>query len=159
MGKIIKKVWNAVTTVLVILLVILAVLLAGARLVGFTPLAVQSGSMEPAYHVGSLIYVKSVDYRELKAGDATITSLFFICLAPLGLECTGNTSIRYDLTEVNHMGKSGGKTPGSPIWPPPAGGGPWLGIIPQTGHQMQPDELQICRRSRFQSLLPGSRKQ
>ena len=69
MGKTIKKVWNAITTVLVILLVILAVLLAGVRLVGFTPLTVQSGSMEPAYHVGSLIYVKSVDYRELKAGD------------------------------------------------------------------------------------------
>lgn len=25
--------------------------------------------MEPTYHVGSLIYVKSVDYKELKVGD------------------------------------------------------------------------------------------
>ena len=31
---------------------------------------VLSGSMEPAYHVGSLIYVKPVDHKELKQGDA-----------------------------------------------------------------------------------------
>ena len=69
MGKIIKKVWNAITTVLVILIVILAVLLVGVRLVGFRVFTVLSGSMEPTYHVGSLIYVKDVDYRQLEAGD------------------------------------------------------------------------------------------
>lgn len=30
---------------------------------------VLSGSMEPTYHVGSLIYVKKVDYHDLKEGD------------------------------------------------------------------------------------------
>ena len=30
---------------------------------------VQSGSMEPACHVGSLVYVKPVDAAELRAGD------------------------------------------------------------------------------------------
>lgn len=69
MGKIIKKVWNAITTVLVILIVILAVLLVGVRLAGFQVFTVLSGSMEPTYHVGSLIYVKDVDYRQLEAGD------------------------------------------------------------------------------------------
>lgn len=69
MGKIIKKVWNAVTTVLVILIVILAILLVGVRLAGFRVFTVLSGSMEPTYHVGSLIYVKDVDYRQLEAGD------------------------------------------------------------------------------------------
>ena len=69
MGNTIKKVWNAVTTVLVILIVILAILLVGVRLVGFRVFTVLSGSMEPTYHVGSLIYVKDVDYRQLKAGD------------------------------------------------------------------------------------------
>ena len=69
MGKIIKKVWNAITTVLVILIVILAVLLVGVRLAGFRVFTVLSGSMEPTYHVGSLIYVKDVDYRQLEAGD------------------------------------------------------------------------------------------
>ena len=52
-----------------ILIVILAVLLVGVRLVGFRVFTVLSGSMEPTYHVGSLIYVKDVDYRQLEAGD------------------------------------------------------------------------------------------
>ena len=48
----------------------LAFLQAGIRIVGFTPYAVLSGSMEPAFHVGSLIYVKSVDPEDIKVGDA-----------------------------------------------------------------------------------------
>lgn len=64
-----KKIWNGFTTVLVCLVVILAVLLVGVRLVGFQVFTVLSGSMEPTYHVGSLIYVKDVDYRQLEAGD------------------------------------------------------------------------------------------
>ena len=69
MGKTFKKIWNTITTLLVVLVVILALLLVGVRLVGYQVFTVLSGSMEPTYHVGSLIYVKSVDYRELEAGD------------------------------------------------------------------------------------------
>lgn len=69
MGKSIKKIWNAFTTVLVTLVVIGAVLLVGVRLVGFDVYTVLSGSMEPTYHTGSVIYVKDVDYTELEAGD------------------------------------------------------------------------------------------
>lgn len=69
MSKTIKKIWNGITTVLVALAVLLAVALAGVRLVGLQPYTVLSGSMEPTYHVGSLIYVKSVDYTQLEAGD------------------------------------------------------------------------------------------
>lgn len=64
-----KKIWETITTVLVVIVVILALLLAGARVVGLQVYTVLSGSMEPAYQVGSLIYVKSVDYRELERGD------------------------------------------------------------------------------------------
>ena len=67
--KTVFKVWNIVCGILIGILLILAVLLAGVRLVGLRPLTVLSGSMEPTYHVGSLIYVKSVDYKDLKAGD------------------------------------------------------------------------------------------
>ena len=69
MGKAIKKLWNAITTVLVILVVIGALLLVGVRLIGFNVFTVLSGSMEPTYHTGSVIYVKDVDYRELEPGD------------------------------------------------------------------------------------------
>lgn len=64
-----KKIWNAFTTFLVALVVILAVLLVGVRLIGLQPYTVLSGSMEPTYHVGSLIYVKKVDSFDLKPGD------------------------------------------------------------------------------------------
>lgn len=69
MGKTLKKAWDILTTLLVAAAVLLAILLVGVRVVGLQPLQVLSGSMEPTYHVGSLIYVRSVDYRDLKAGD------------------------------------------------------------------------------------------
>ena len=69
MNRKIKKIWNGFTTVLVAVVVILAILMVGARVVGLRVFTVLSGSMEPTYHVGALIYVKSVDYAELEAGD------------------------------------------------------------------------------------------
>ena len=57
MGKTIKKIWNIITNIIVVLAVILAVALVGVRLVGLQVFTVLSGSMEPTYHVGSLIYV------------------------------------------------------------------------------------------------------
>lgn len=67
--KALKKAWNAVTTALVSLVVIAAVLLVGVRLIGLQTYTVLSGSMEPKYHVGSLIYVKKVDSKTLQPGD------------------------------------------------------------------------------------------
>ena len=67
--KALGKLWNVVSSVIVALIVILAILLGGVRLVGLRPFAVLSGSMEPAYHVGALIYVKSCDPSEVKVGD------------------------------------------------------------------------------------------
>lgn len=64
-----RKTVNVLTTCLVVLAVVLAALLVGVRFIGLKPFVVLSGSMRPTYEVGSLIYVKSVDYRELKVGD------------------------------------------------------------------------------------------
>ena len=69
MGKKVKKVWNTVTSILVGIVVVIAVLLVGVRLVGFQVFTVLSGSMEPTYSTGDLLYVKSVDYTKLEAGD------------------------------------------------------------------------------------------
>lgn len=66
--KTLKTIWNIITTVLVALVVVLAVLLVGVRVVGLTPYVVLSGSMEPTYHTGSLIYVKKVDPFTIEAG-------------------------------------------------------------------------------------------
>jgi len=65
----IKKIWDAFTTLLVVLVAALAILLVGMRFAGFKVFTVLSGSMEPAYHTGSVIYVKEVDYTQLQAGD------------------------------------------------------------------------------------------
>lgn len=70
MGHMMKKIWNVTTSILVGFVILLAVALVGVRLIGLNPYVVLSGSMEPVYHVGSLIYVKDVDYRELEVGDA-----------------------------------------------------------------------------------------
>lgn len=69
MPRIIKTIWNTLTTVLVAAVVLLAILLAGVRIVGLTPFAVLSGSMEPNYHVGSLIYVQKVPPESIQVGD------------------------------------------------------------------------------------------
>ena len=58
------------TTVILIAVVALVVLFFGVRLVGLTPYAVLTASMEPTYPVGSLIYVKTVDAEQVKVGDA-----------------------------------------------------------------------------------------
>jgi signal peptidase len=69
MQQALRRIYSGFTTVLVTLVVILAILLVGVRVAGIVPYTVLSGSMEPTYHVGSLIYVKSVDPMTLKVGD------------------------------------------------------------------------------------------
>ena len=64
----IKKIWNFFNTLLVTAVVLLAIALVGVRLVGLTPYAVLSGSMEPTYHVGALIYVKDIAPEEVEVG-------------------------------------------------------------------------------------------
>lgn len=67
--KKVKKVWDIISTIVVILVVVIAMLLVGVRIFGLRPFTVLSGSMEPTYHTGSLIYVKEVDPSEVQVGD------------------------------------------------------------------------------------------
>ena len=69
MSKNVKKIWDTVTTVLVALVMIFAVFLMGSRLVGLQVFNVISGSMEPTYSVGDLLYVKTVDPDSVRVGD------------------------------------------------------------------------------------------
>jgi signal peptidase len=69
MGKRFKRIWNIITSILVGIVVLVAIVLVGVRFVGLQVFTVLSGSMEPTYHNGSLIYVKPVDYKDLKAED------------------------------------------------------------------------------------------
>jgi signal peptidase I len=68
--KPLKKLLSRITTVLVVAAVLLAVLLAGVRLFGLQPYTVLSGSMEPVYPTGSLLYVKAVKPEGVEVGQA-----------------------------------------------------------------------------------------
>ena len=64
-----KKAWNIISTTVVVLMVLSAVFLMGSRILGYQCYTVISGSMEPKYVVGDLIYVKKVDVNSIKVGD------------------------------------------------------------------------------------------
>lgn len=66
---VVKQVLSVATTTLLIIVILLAAALVGVRLFGIAPYTVLSGSMEPTYHVGSLIYVKPVATEEIAVGD------------------------------------------------------------------------------------------
>jgi len=65
-GKIIKKV---ISILVVVCIVVAAVVIAGPRVLGWQPYKVLSGSMEPTYQVGSVIYVKKVAPQEVNVND------------------------------------------------------------------------------------------
>ncbi len=69
-GTVARKIWNGVLTLFLIAAVVLAALFTGVRLFGLTPYTVTSGSMEPVYPVGSMIYVKPADPGDVQVGQA-----------------------------------------------------------------------------------------
>ncbi|MBR6675741.1 MAG: signal peptidase I [Clostridia bacterium] len=70
--------------------ILLTFLLFGIRLFGYTPYVVLSGSMEPVYHVGSVVYVVDSDPAELKVGD------------PLTYRMQGGTVVTHRIIEVRN---------------------------------------------------------
>lgn len=71
----IKRIWKQITTILVSLAVILTLTLVGVRLIGLDVFTVLSGSMEPTYPTGSLIYVQKTQLGEIKPGDVITFAL------------------------------------------------------------------------------------
>ena len=69
MNNTLEKIWNIISTALVVLMVLCAVFLMGSRLLGYECYNVISPSMEPEYGVGDLLYVKKVDPNTIKEGD------------------------------------------------------------------------------------------
>lgn len=64
------KVINTISTILVALVVLLALLLAVPRFIGIDTYVIISGSMEPQFKTGGLIYTtKKVDPAEIEVGD------------------------------------------------------------------------------------------
>jgi len=64
------KIYKITVAIVSFVAVILALLLVGVRIFGLTPYTVLSGSMEPEYHVGSVIYVKDADIEALEVENS-----------------------------------------------------------------------------------------
>ena len=86
----VKRIYSIVTGTLTVLVVLLAVMLAGVRLLGIQPYTVLSGSMEPTYHVGSMIYVKKALPHEFRKGD------------PITYKFNDGTVVTHRVIEVIH---------------------------------------------------------
>ena len=91
-AKVFKIISKTLSTVVVAVVVLLAVLLVGVRLFGVTPYTVLSGSMEPHYHVGSIIYVSDVDPFEIKVND------------PITYHMSSGTVVTHRVVEVLNEG-------------------------------------------------------
>lgn len=64
-----KVVIRSITSILVFVVVFLALSVSVVRFFGFEVYGVLTGSMEPEYPTGSLIYVKKIDTSSLQVGD------------------------------------------------------------------------------------------
>ena len=67
-----KKSWNVLVTILLIIELLLVIIFAMPNLFGIKSYVVTSGSMEPRYPVGSLVYVEKTEPLDIKVED-TIT--------------------------------------------------------------------------------------
>ena len=68
-GHFLARIWDILSTVIVMIVVCIAVVLVELRIKGYQAYTVLSGSMEPSYRVGSLVYVKPVNTADLRVGD------------------------------------------------------------------------------------------
>ena len=89
----VRELMSIMSGMIVAVMVALAVLLVGVRAIGLTPYTVLSGSMEPAYHVGSLIYVREISAEDIDVGT------------PITFTVSGGAMVAthrvYELTELD----------------------------------------------------------
>ena len=64
-----RRIRRILSTIVVVIAIALAVALVGVRLLGFEVYTVLSGSMEPAYKTGSVIWVADREPEEIEVGD------------------------------------------------------------------------------------------
>lgn len=64
-----KKAYKWITTILLVVLIALVAAMILPTVFGMKPMAVLSGSMEPTYHVGSLVYISRTSPEKINEGD------------------------------------------------------------------------------------------
>lgn len=64
-----RKVFSIITSIILLILILIIGILFVPKIFGIQPMVVVSGSMEPTYKIGSLLYVKE-DTADIEVGDA-----------------------------------------------------------------------------------------
>ncbi len=85
-----KKACSIITTTVLVLAVLLLIAFAGVKVFGLTPYAVLSGSMEPQFPTGSLIYVRDVDPATITEGDS------------ITFELESGALVTHEVYEIDH---------------------------------------------------------
>ena len=68
--KVFRKMFQALSLAVLIFLVGGALLMVGTRPFGLTPYVILSGSKEPSFPAGSIVYVKQIEPEQVRVGDA-----------------------------------------------------------------------------------------
>lgn len=84
-----KKICGFLSGIILIVLALLAGVLIIPKVMGYEEMAVLTGSMEPEYPVGSLIYVKEKDPETLQVGDVITYRL------------SGDTVVTHRIVEID----------------------------------------------------------
>lgn len=84
-----KKICGFLSGIILIVLALLAGILIIPKLMGYEEMAVLTGSMEPEYPVGSLIYVKETEPENLQVGDVITYKL------------SGDTVVTHRIVEID----------------------------------------------------------
>lgn len=82
------KLVHYITNFVIIIIVAFMALLYVPRIAGITPYVVLSGSMEPAYHVGSLIFVNK-NFDSIEVGD------------PITFYVSNNTLVTHRVVDID----------------------------------------------------------
>lgn len=106
-----RRVIGGISTTLMITAIILAVALVGVRLIGFDVYAVLSGSMEPTYKTGSVIYVQPCEADEVEVGD----SITFVLNEDLVVATHRVVSIDESAGSFTTKGDANSAIDGSPV--------------------------------------------
>jgi len=68
--KVITSIATIISSTIYIIIAMAIVIALLPMVVGYRPVVVLSGSMEPTYPVGSVIYYKAAEYKDINVGDA-----------------------------------------------------------------------------------------
>ena len=68
--KVIGSIAKVISSAIYLLIIVAVIVALLPMIAGFKPIVVLSGSMEPTYPVGSVIYYKATTYEDIAIGDA-----------------------------------------------------------------------------------------